>query len=122
MPSVKIDGTDFFAVYAATQDAVARARCGDGPSTIETVAKRWHGHYSGDPQHYRSKTERSALFETDPLRIFRERVLGERWLVPELLDRVDRESEVSIEEAVQEAAAAPFPGVEDTTTQVYVSY
>jgi TPP-dependent pyruvate/acetoin dehydrogenase alpha subunit len=58
MPSTRVDGTDFFAVYAATREAVLRARMGEGPSTIETVARRWHGHYSGDAQHYRSKSER----------------------------------------------------------------
>src|SRR6201996_8523724 len=38
MPAVKVDGTDFFAVYEATRTLVDRARRGDGPGVLETVA------------------------------------------------------------------------------------
>jgi acetoin:2,6-dichlorophenolindophenol oxidoreductase subunit alpha len=122
MPAVKVDATDFFAVHAATRTAVERARRGEGPSTIETLAKRWHGHYCGDPQNYRSKAERQALAESDPLRRFRKTVLAEGWLTEEPLNEIDQDVERLIAEARDEATEAPFPAAEDLVTQVYVSY
>lgn len=40
MPAVKVDGTDFFAVYEAVSEAVERARNGGGPTAIEAIAHR----------------------------------------------------------------------------------
>jgi acetoin:2,6-dichlorophenolindophenol oxidoreductase subunit alpha len=122
MPSVRVDATDFFAVYAATREAVERARRGEGPSAIENIAKRWYGHYSGDPQTYRSKAEQCSLVECDPLRNFRGRVLSENWLSEDALDQVDREVEKLIATAVSEAAVAPWPPESDLLTHVYASY
>jgi pyruvate dehydrogenase E1 component alpha subunit len=122
MPAVTVDGTDFFAVYAAALEAVERARRCEGPSAIETVAKRWYGHYSGDPQTYRSKSEQRSLAESDPLNNFRTRVLAENWLLPESLEQIDSEVERLIAAAVLEAADAPWPAESDVLTQVYTSY
>lgn len=122
MPSSRVDGTDFFAVYDATRAAVERARRGEGPSTVETVARRWYGHYDGDPQPYRSKAERRSVRECDPLQNFRRKVLSEGWLSEDALDQIDRDVEESIDAAVAEAAAAPWPSEDDLLTQVYVSY
>ena len=55
LPSMKVDGTDFFAVHEAARDAVERARHGGGPSAIEVEMERFYGHHSGDAQLYRVK-------------------------------------------------------------------
>ena len=44
MPGVIVDGNDVLAVHAATGEAVARARRGDGPSLLECKTYRWHFH------------------------------------------------------------------------------
>jgi len=122
LPARKVDATDFFEVFAATSEAVRRARAGGGPSVIETIAKRWYGHYTGDPQNYRSTAERKRLKEVDPLVKFRGRVLDERWLDVDLLNEIDGEVSSTVNEAAAEAAAAPFPSESELTTQVYGSY
>jgi pyruvate dehydrogenase E1 component alpha subunit len=63
LPAVTVDGTDFFAVYEATSEAVKRAREGGGPSVIEAKAFRWHGHFEGDPALYRAEGEVQRLRE-----------------------------------------------------------
>ena len=68
MPGVRVDGTDFEAMYAAAGDAVARARAGDGPTLIEAVIPRHTGHFLGDPERYRSRDDRSAARDDDPIR------------------------------------------------------
>lgn len=75
LPAVKVDGTDFFAVYEAAQTAIERARRGEGPSVIETITNRFYGHFEGDPGLIRSKEEVEFIKENkDPLKIFREKV------------------------------------------------
>src|SRR5690606_13694816 len=53
IPAETIDGNDVVAVRDAAMRAVARARRGEGPTLLECVTYRWHGHYEGDPQKYR---------------------------------------------------------------------
>lgn len=75
LPAVTVDGTDFFAVYEATSEAVKCAREGGGPSVIEAKAFRWHGHFEGDPALYRAEGEVQRLREQhDPLKIFTAKV------------------------------------------------
>ncbi|MFA5677723.1 MAG: thiamine pyrophosphate-dependent dehydrogenase E1 component subunit alpha [Pseudomonas sp.] len=121
LPAVKVDGTDFFAVHEAMAEAVSRARNGGGPSVIEAVAMRWHGHFEGDPMLYRVAGEVTGLrANSDPLVLFLERVEG---LVPqEDFDAVDREVALAIDEAIAKARAANPPAVDQLFTDVYVSY
>ena len=123
MAAIKVDGTDFFAVYDAMDEAIKRAHKGEGPTTIEAVAKRWRGHFEGDPQAYREKDEIQELAEkSDPLKKFRERVIAEHLLAAKELDAIDEEVTLLIDEAVNEALAAPQPPVRELLTDVYASY
>lgn len=122
MPAIKVDGTDFFAVYDATRAAVQRARRREGPSTIETVAKRWHGHFLGDSQAYRSKSERVTVKQDDPLLKFRRRCTQESWLTETEFSQADDNVEQLIATAIAEAANSEFPPPSDLTTEVYVAY
>jgi TPP-dependent pyruvate/acetoin dehydrogenase alpha subunit len=67
MSGVQVDGNDVLAVRAVAEEAVARARGGDGPTLIECKTYRWHGHFEGDPQRYRDKAEVASWREKDPL-------------------------------------------------------
>ena len=121
MPSVKVDGTDFFAVHEAVAEAVERARNGGGPTSIEAVAHRWYGHFEGDPMLYRAGGEVERLRqESDPLKIFSQRVAGQ--ISPEELQAIDDEVTALVDDAVAKAGAADFPAVENLLTDVYVSY
>ena len=121
MPAVKVDGTDFFAVYEAVAVAVERARNGGGPTAIEAVAHRWYGHFEGDPMLYRADGEVERLRqESDPLKIFSEHVSGQ--ISAEELLAIDAEVEALVDDAVAKARAADFPAVESLLTDVYVSY
>lgn len=123
MPGVSVDGTDVFAVYEAVGEAVARARAGGGPSTIETRCPRFTGHFVGDPQLYRTHDELAALrHEGDPLTLFRRRVTEAGLLEPGELDAIEAAVAQEVEEAVQHARAAPIPDESDLLADVYISY
>ena len=123
MPAVTVDGNDFFAVHDAMITATARARAGEGPSTIVCVAPRWRGHFEGDAQAYRDPNEVKKLRETsDCLKRFRDRVIEKKWLTAQDLDAIDREVLQLIDESVEAAKVAADPLPEDLTTDVYVTY
>jgi pyruvate dehydrogenase E1 component alpha subunit len=68
MPGVQVDGNDILAVYAATREAVARGRAGEGPTFIEAVTYRMSVHTTADdPKRYRKDDEVAVWEKRDPL-------------------------------------------------------
>jgi len=66
-PGVTVNGENAIEVYNAVKKAVDRARSGEGPSLVEARTFRWHGHYEGDPQVYKTERERSDGHRFDPI-------------------------------------------------------
>ncbi|MGC8517790.1 MAG: thiamine pyrophosphate-dependent dehydrogenase E1 component subunit alpha [Steroidobacteraceae bacterium] len=123
MPAERVDGSDFFAVHAAMARAIARARTGGGPSTIEALTTRYYGHFEGDPQKYRAKGEVEQQRATmNCLTRFRDAVTAGGLIGAAEFDAIDREVRVEIEAAVSAARAAPLPSESDLTSDVYISY
>jgi pyruvate dehydrogenase E1 component alpha subunit len=123
IPSRKVDGQDFFAVYEAAGEAIERAREGAGPSLLHMKLTRFYAHFEGDAQTYRAPDEVSlARKNADPLTIFRQRVVEASLLKPADFDAVDKESVSTIATAIATAKAAPMPGEADLLTDVYVRY
>ena len=122
MPAEQVDGVDFFAVREAMLRATARARAGEGPTTIEFDVPRYLGHFIGDPQAYRTPDDLKKARERDPLRTFREKVTGAGLIDAETFDHIDRETYARVEAAAEAALEAPFPSVDALTSDVYISY
>src|SRR5947208_9213463 len=103
-PGIQVDGNDLFAVYAATREAVARARAGEGPTLIECVTYRLGVHTTADdPTKYRSDDEVAEWERKDPLTRFGT-YLQKRNLLEEGLEaQVDAE----IAEAIRRFEATP---------------
>jgi pyruvate dehydrogenase E1 component alpha subunit len=71
LPGIQVDGNDVLAVYAASREAMERARAGDGPTLIEAVTYRLGVHTTADdPTKYRSEEEVKAWERKDPLTRF----------------------------------------------------
>jgi pyruvate dehydrogenase E1 component alpha subunit len=64
---IVVDGNDVYAVHAALDHAVTRARDGGGPSLVEADTYRHSGHSAADPAAYRSAEEVAQWKERDPL-------------------------------------------------------
>ncbi len=77
VPSEVVDGNDLWAVKAATDRAVARAREGEGPTLLECRTYRHYGHSKSDPGSYRPDGELEEWMQRDPLKLARERLLAE---------------------------------------------
>src|SRR5213594_3206065 len=71
-PGIQVDGNDVLAVYAATREAVDRARAGDGPTLLECVTYRLAMHTTADdPKKDRTEEEVAMWEHKDPLTRFR---------------------------------------------------
>ncbi len=67
VPSIRVDGNDVLAVYAAVKTAVDRARSGGGPTFVESLTYRIGAHStSDDPTRYRAQEEVDAWLLKDP--------------------------------------------------------
>ncbi len=123
LPAKQVDGNDFFAVYEAAGEAIARARAGEGPSLLHVKLTRYFGHFEGDAMTYRASGEVEGFRQNaDPLQVFRQRVAEASLIEAGELDRIDREVESAIGQCVTQAKAGAMPGEADLLTDVYVSY
>ena len=118
-PGVVVDGNDLLAVYQATQQAINRARKGDGPTLIECKTYRWLGHNFNDPELYRKAEEKEAWKQKCPVKRFEESLKGRGLLGDAKVKDVYRGVNDEIEEAVRFAEASPLPSPEDTLLDVY---
>jgi 2-oxoisovalerate dehydrogenase E1 component subunit alpha len=75
--SLRVDGNDFLAVYAAMRWAAERARKGHGPTYVEYFSYRADAHStSDDPSGYRPKTEAKAWPLGDPIERLKNHLIG----------------------------------------------
>ena len=115
---VSVDGNDVEAVAAVMTDVVRRIREGAGPVFVEAATYRWHGHYEGDPEKYRSPEELAEWQQRDPLVITRARLLG-RGVEPGRLDQIEAQVRARIDAAVDAARKAPPPDMAVLRSSVY---
>ena len=80
IPGIVVDGNDVLEVYSAAREAVEKARAGEGPSLVEAVTFRHHGHFVGDPAAYADPEARRSWLARDPLPRYEE-YLGTRGLL-----------------------------------------
>jgi 2-oxoisovalerate dehydrogenase E1 component alpha subunit len=77
IPSIRVDGNDFLALYSVTSWAAERARNGGGPTFIEIFTYRGEAHStSDDPTRYRPKDEWKSWPLGDPIERLKEHLIG----------------------------------------------
>ncbi len=119
MPGVKVDGNDVEAVYAAASAAVQRAREGKGPTLLECKTWRWHTHFEGEPDTYRTADERKSWEARDPVATYRLRLLSVNGVHENELAVLEKEVEAELLEAIEFAEASPQPDPAMATSGVY---
>lgn len=120
MDGIQVDGNDLFAVFAATKEAVEKARSGEGSTLIEGVTYRFGPHTTADdPTKYRTEKEIDPWKPLDPmvrLRLY----LKEKGLWSEEIEqRLTEEAQKEIDQVVKDAEAVPVPEVEEIFKYVY---
>lgn len=120
MPGERVDGNDVEAVRKAALEAVARARSGGGPTLLEFVTWRHHGHFLNDQQKYKDPAEQEAWLAKDPIPRFETRILETRIAGQDEMNKIKAEIIGLIEEAVVFAEESPQPAREVLYEDLYV--
>jgi pyruvate dehydrogenase E1 component alpha subunit len=98
LPGLQVDGNDVLAVYAASREAVERARAGDGPTLVECVTYRLGVHTTADdPTKYRTAEEVEAWERKDPLTRFGTYLQKKNLLDEGLVESVDAEIAAAVQ-------------------------
>ncbi|ABB57974.1 pyruvate dehydrogenase (acetyl-transferring) E1 component subunit alpha [Synechococcus elongatus] len=119
MPGVEVDGMDVLAVRAVAQEAIARARAGEGPTLIEALTYRFRGHSLADPDELRSKEEKEFWLARDPIKRFAAHLTEFNLATHEELKAIDKKIEALVAEAVEFAISSPEPKPEELTRYIW---
>jgi pyruvate dehydrogenase E1 component alpha subunit len=109
IPGYTVDGNDVFAIYDAVEKAVKRARAGEGPTLIECKTYRWLGHWTGDPQVYRTREEIEEWKKKCPIKRLREYILKNKLLTEEEINKIEQDTQAQVDEATEFALNSPEP-------------
>jgi len=104
MPGIQVDGNDVLAVYAASKEAVDRARSGGGPSLIENVTYRMMMHTTADdPKRYRKDEEVEGWRKRDPIQRFQKYLKDKGLLSDRKIEELEAQIKAEIQQAVEHA-------------------
>lgn len=119
IPGEVVDGNDVIAVYHAAKRAVDRARSGRGPSIVEFKTFRMTGHSAHDDAGYVPPELFEEWKKKDPIKRYEAALLEEGELTREDIDRMQKEIDAIIDDAVDWAENEPLPAPESLTKNVY---
>ena len=119
MPGVTVDGNDPLAMYAAAKEAVDRARAGGGPTLIEAMTFRFHGHVFGDMDGYMDKDEKKGWMAKDPVPEFRAWLIANGHAGEADLAAIEAEINQGLDEAVEFALSSAVPDVAELRRDVF---
>ncbi|HVB96566.1 MAG TPA: thiamine pyrophosphate-dependent dehydrogenase E1 component subunit alpha [Chloroflexota bacterium] len=119
MPGVTVDGMDVLAVEAAINQAVERARAGEGPSLIVATTYRFEGHNIGDTQPYRTQEEVDEWRKRDSIERFRQYLIKEGVATAAETEAIEKKVRQRIDEAEQFARESPEPELSSVEEDVY---
>lgn len=120
MPSKWVDGMTCEEVHKAMDEAVERARSGEGPTFLEIRTYRYRGHSMSDPAKYRTKEELEEYRSQDPIEKVRATILSKKYLTEAQLEEIDNRVKAVVNESVDFAENSPWPAESELFTDVYV--
>jgi pyruvate dehydrogenase E1 component alpha subunit len=114
-PGERVDGNDVEAMFEATRRARERALAGSGPTLIEAVTMRMHGHAAHDDMRYVPQELLQKWRERDPIdrQMKRVRELGVD------VDALREQIAAEVEQATQQALAMDMPDPSDAARGVF---
>jgi pyruvate dehydrogenase E1 component alpha subunit len=119
IPGEKVDGTDVTAVYEAAERAVTRARAGEGPSLIECVTMRMHGHAEHDPADYVPRELFDEWAAKDPVDIAARQLIEAGHANEDDVTRMREDARQKAIEARKKALSDPMPVPDREEERVY---
>jgi pyruvate dehydrogenase E1 component alpha subunit len=119
LADIVVDGNDVDAVHRVARQTIDAARSGAGPALVEALTYRHGGHSRADPGKYRPEGELERWLERDPIKTYRERLLG-LGIVEATLKDLENETLRKVDEATANAKASPPPSLDGIAKNVWV--
>jgi len=119
IPGVVVDGNDVLAVYEVVNQAVERARNGEGPSIVEAKTYRILGFSTGDKGGYQPEEEIAEWTKKDAIERFKKYLIKKEILTGKEVENLDNEAVNEVEEAIKFAVDSPYPEKKSAFTGVY---
>jgi pyruvate dehydrogenase E1 component alpha subunit len=120
IPSAPVDGMDPVAVHTAMDEAVQRARAGEGPTFLEIRTYRYKGHSMSDPQKYRTKDEVEQYKAKDPIETVKHAILEKGYADEKWIEGIEAKIKAQVDEAVKFSEESPWPDPSELYEDVYV--
>jgi pyruvate dehydrogenase E1 component alpha subunit len=109
MPCGPVDGMNPIKVAEALDEAVSRARSGEGPSFLEMKTYRYRGHSMSDAQQYRTKDEVKEYRKIDPITQVKKMILENEFASEEEISVIDQSIKSKVLECEKFAEDSPYP-------------
>jgi pyruvate dehydrogenase E1 component alpha subunit len=109
MPGLVVDGNDVIAVYEAVQEAVDRARAGEGPTLVECKTYRWRAHFEGEVDTYRPPEEVEAWLKREPIAPYRKLLIEQGVISEAEAQAIEQAVMQELEEGIEFARTSPLP-------------
>ncbi|MCF7947513.1 MAG: thiamine pyrophosphate-dependent dehydrogenase E1 component subunit alpha [Spirochaetia bacterium] len=119
MPGEVVDGNDVFAMEKAVKKAIKRAQDGEGPTLIEAKTYRWKGHWTGDPEVYRTRDEVEEWKTKCPIKRLEKHMQDKKILSLEQIEATHTKIDKLIDEAEEFALSSPDPDPATVLDNVY---
>jgi pyruvate dehydrogenase E1 component alpha subunit len=119
MPCGPVDGMNPIKVAEAVDEAIQRARRGDGPTFLEMKTYRYRGHSMSDAQHYRTKDEVAEYKKIDPITQVLDVIKDKKYASQEEIDTIDKEVKALVKECEEFAESSAFPEISQLYDVVY---
>ena len=113
MAAIQANGMDIDDVRAKTFEAVSLARTESQPTLMEIRTYRYFGHSMSDPGHYRAKEEIEARRKSDPIELYKARLIEQKVATEESLNAIDEEVSAEAQAAYDFAETSPEPRARD---------
>ena len=119
MPCGPVDGMNPVKVAEAVDEAIQRARRGEGPTFLEMKTYRYRGHSMSDAQHYRTKDEVEEYKKIDPITQVLDIIKEKKYATDEEIAAIDKEVKDMVKECEKFAEESPYPEAQQLYDVVY---
>ena len=109
MPCGPVDAMNPEKVAEAMDEAISRARAGEGPTFLDLKTYRYRGHSMSDAQKYRTKDEVKEYQKIDPITQVLDKIKENEWASEDEIKKIDKRVKDRVSECEKFADESDFP-------------
>lgn len=119
MPCGPVDAMNPEKVAEALDEAIKRARKGEGPTFLELKTYRYRGHSMSDAQQYRTKEEVAEYQKIDPITQVKDIIKEKKYATDKEIKEMDKRVKDLVSECEKFAEESDFPEIQSMYDVVY---